>query len=83
MKVANELSEHIGTKLGFRQGDSPSYNFFNILMEKIIRSAGPNHSGPIPYKCVMSLEYADDLASERSVRYSANLSKMFKQWVFK
>ena len=46
---------------GFRQCDSLSCDFFNILMDRIIWSAGLRHSGTIFYKSVMPLAYADDL----------------------
>ena len=48
-------------KRGFRQGDSLSCDFFNILMEKIICAAGLRHTGTIFYKSIMALAYADDV----------------------
>ena len=46
---------------GFRQGDSLSYDFFNILKEKIICATGLRHTGTIFYKSIMPLAYADDV----------------------
>ena len=40
VKVGNSLSEPFDAKRGFRQGDSLSSDFFNILMEKILSAAG-------------------------------------------
>ena len=45
----------------FRQGDSLSCDFFNILMERIICTAALRYSGTIFYKSVMPLAYADDV----------------------
>ena len=61
VKVGNNLSESFGAKRGFRQGDSLSCDFFNILMEKIIWAAGLRHTGTIFLKSSMPLAYADDV----------------------
>ena len=61
VKVGNNLSEPFDAKRGFRQGDSLSCDFFNILMEKIICAAGLRHTGTIIYKSIMPLAYADDV----------------------
>ena len=50
VKVGNNLSAPFDAKRGFRQGDSLSCDFFNILMEKIICAAG-----------IMPLACADDV----------------------
>ena len=60
-KVGNNLSEPFDGKRGFRQGDSLSCDFFNILMEKIICSAGLRHTGTIFYKSIMPVAYAHDV----------------------
>ena len=58
VKVGNNLSEPFVAKRGFRQGDSLSCDFFNILMERIICATGLRHSGTIFYKSFMRLAYA-------------------------
>ena len=60
VKVGNNLSEPFVAKRGFRQGDSISCDFFNILMEKIICAACLGHSGT-SFFCVMPLAYSDDV----------------------
>jgi len=81
VKVGNNLSEPFDTKRGFRQGDTLSCDFFNILMEKIIYAAGLRHNGTIFYKSVMPLAYADDIdiigRSKREV--SSAFSKFVKE----
>ena len=61
VQVGKELSEPFETKNGFRQGDTLSCDFFNLVMEKIMRTAELVHSGTIFYKSVMPLAYADDV----------------------
>jgi len=81
VKVGNDLSEPFDAKRGFRQGDSLSCDFFNLLMEKIISAAGLKHNGTIFYKSVMPLAYADDVdiigRSKREV--SAAFSKFVEE----
>ena len=60
VKIGADLTEPFDAKRGFRQGDSLSCDFFNLIMEKIIRAPGLKHAGTIFYKSVMSLAYADD-----------------------
>ncbi|XP_054091506.1 uncharacterized protein LOC105219282 isoform X2 [Zeugodacus cucurbitae] len=55
------LSEPFDTKRGFRQGDSLSCDFFNLMLERIIRAAELNREGTIFYKSVQLLAYADDI----------------------
>jgi hypothetical protein len=61
VQVGKELSEPFETKNGFRQGDTLSCDFFNLVMEKIMRTAELVHNGTIFYKSVMPLAYADDV----------------------
>ena len=61
VKVGNNLSEPFDAQRGFRQGDSLSCDFFNILMEKIICAASLWHTDTIFYKTIMPLAYADDV----------------------
>ena len=61
VKVGSDLTEPFDAKRGFRQGDTLSCDFFNLMMEKIICAAGLKHSGTIFYKSVMPLSYADDV----------------------
>ncbi|XP_054085666.1 LINE-1 retrotransposable element ORF2 protein isoform X1 [Zeugodacus cucurbitae] len=59
--IGKDLSEPFDTKRGFRQGDSLSCDFFNLMLEKIIRAAELNREGTIFYKSVQLLAYADDI----------------------
>ena len=59
--IGKDLTTPFDTKRGFRQGDSLSCDFFNIMMEKIVRAAGLRNSGTIFYKSFMLLAYADDI----------------------
>ena len=61
VRIGKDLSEPFDTKRGFRQGDSLSCDFFNLMLEKIIRAAELNRSGTILYKSVQLLAYADDI----------------------
>ncbi|XP_054086050.1 putative uncharacterized transposon-derived protein F52C9.6 isoform X2 [Zeugodacus cucurbitae] len=61
VRIGKDLSEPFDTKRGFRQGDSLSCDFFNLLLEKIIRAAELNREGTIFYKSVQLLAYADDI----------------------
>ena len=70
VKVGNNLSEPFDTNRGFRQGDSLSCDFFNILMEKIICAAGLRDTGTIFYKSIMPLAYADDVDIEVEAAFS-------------
>ena len=60
VKVGNNLFEPFVAKQGFRQGDSLSCDFFNILMEKIICAADLRHTCTI-FISIMPLAYADDV----------------------
>ncbi|XP_049301820.1 LINE-1 retrotransposable element ORF2 protein isoform X6 [Bactrocera dorsalis] len=51
VRIGKNLSEPFDTKRGFRQGDSLSCDFFNLLLEKIIRAAELNRAGTIVYSC--------------------------------
>ncbi|XP_049318579.1 LINE-1 retrotransposable element ORF2 protein isoform X1 [Bactrocera dorsalis] len=61
VRIGKDLSEPLDTKRGFRQGDSLSCDFFNLLLEKIVRAAELNRAGTIFYKSVQLLAYADDI----------------------
>ena len=61
VRIGMDLSEPFDTKRGFRQGDSLSCDFFNLMLEKVIRAAELNRGGTIFYKSVMLLAYADDI----------------------
>ena len=61
VKVANNLTDPFDAKRGFRQSDSLSCDFFNIIMERIMCAAGLRHSGSVFYKSGMPLAYADDI----------------------
>ena len=52
VKVGSDLTEPFDAKRGFRQGDTLSCDFFNLMMEKIICAAGLKHRGTIFYKSV-------------------------------
>ena len=82
VNVGNNLSEASDAKRGFRQADSLSCDFFNILKERIICAAGLRDSGTIFYKSVMTLAYADDVdiigRSDREVAVA--LSKFAEDW---
>lgn len=50
------------TKNGFRQGDALSCDFFNLCLEKIVRTAGARvNRGTIFNKSTQLLAYADDI----------------------
>ena len=59
--IGKDLTTPFDTKRGFRQGDSLSCDFFNLMMERIIRAADLRNSGTIFYKSFMLLAYADDI----------------------
>ena len=59
--IGKHLTAPFDTKRGFRQGDSLSCDFFNLMMEKIIRAADLRSTGTIFYKSFMLLAYADDI----------------------
>ncbi|XP_054089770.1 LINE-1 retrotransposable element ORF2 protein isoform X1 [Zeugodacus cucurbitae] len=59
--IGKDFSEPFDTKRGFRQGDSLSCDFFNLMLEKIIRAAELNREGTIFNKSVQLLAYADDI----------------------
>ena len=59
--IGKDLTTPFETKRGFRQGDSLSCDFFNLMMEKIIRAADLRSTGNIFYKSFMLLAYADDV----------------------
>lgn len=59
--IGKDLTTPFDTKRGFRQGDSLSCDFFNLMMERIIRAADLWNSGTIFYKSFMLLAYADDI----------------------
>ena len=59
--IGKDLTPPFDTKRGFRQGDSLSCDFFNLMLEKIIRASGVEIAGTIFYKSVMLLAYADDI----------------------
>ena len=61
VRIGKDLSEPFDTKRGFRQGDSLSCDFFNLMLESIVRAAELNRSGTIFYKSVQLLAYADDI----------------------
>lgn len=61
MLRAHREGPHFDTKRGFRQGDSLSCDFFNLMMERIVRAADLRNPGTIFYKSVMLLAYADDI----------------------
>ena len=71
VKVGNNLSEPFNAKRGFRQADSLTWDFFNMLMEKIIGAAGLRHTGTFFYKSVMPLAYADDIDKLRPLALSS------------
>ena len=85
VKVGSDLTEPFDAKRGFRQGDSLSCDFFNLLMETIICAADLRHNGTIFYKSVMSLAYADDVdivgRNKRKVLRSLGLLKRRIMWV--
>ena len=74
-------TEPFVAKRGFRQGDSLSCDFFNILMERIICAAGLMCTGIIFYKSVMPLAYADDIESigSREREVAVAFSKFAKE----
>lgn len=59
--IGKDLTTPFETKRGFRQGDSLSCDFFNLMMERIVRAADLRNSGTIFYKSFMLLAYADDI----------------------
>ncbi|XP_054089974.1 putative uncharacterized transposon-derived protein F52C9.6 isoform X1 [Zeugodacus cucurbitae] len=59
--IGKDLSEPFDTKRGFREDDSLSCDFFNLMLEKMIRAAELNRDGTIFYKSVQLLAYADDI----------------------
>lgn len=61
IKTNGEPSATFETRNGFRQGDALSCDFFNICLEKIVRSSGANTRGTIFNKSVQLLAYADDI----------------------
>ena len=62
VKIGNETSEQFSTKLGFRQGDALSCDFFNLCLEKIIRDSNTHREkGCIYNKSTQILSYADDI----------------------
>ena len=61
IQVGNELTETFNVKKGFRQGDTLSCDFFNIILEKIVRNSNVNTRGTIFQKSVQLLAYADDI----------------------
>ncbi|XP_049306103.1 LINE-1 retrotransposable element ORF2 protein isoform X2 [Bactrocera dorsalis] len=61
VRNGKDLSEPFNTKRGFRQGDSLSCDFFNLLLEKMVRAAELNREGTIFYKSVQLLAYVDDI----------------------
>ena len=56
-----DLTNPFDTKQGFRQKYSPSCDFFNLMMERILRAADLRNSGIIFDKSFMLLAYADDI----------------------
>ncbi|CAD7006253.1 unnamed protein product [Ceratitis capitata] len=46
-RIWKNLSEPFDTKRGFRQGNSLSFDFFNLMLERIIRAAELNREGLI------------------------------------
>ena len=61
VQFGNSSSELFQTCTGFRQGDALSCDFFNLVLEQIVRRAGVNTEGTIFNKSVQLLGYADDI----------------------
>ena len=61
VKVGSELTETFDVKKGFRQGDALSCDFFNIILDRIVRNSHVNTRGTIFHKSVQLLAYADDI----------------------
>lgn len=61
IKTSGDPSATFETKIGFRQGDALSCDFFNICLEKIVRSSGVGTRGTIFNKSAQLLAYADDI----------------------
>lgn len=59
--IGKDLTTPFDTKRGFRQGDSLSCDFFNLMMEKIVRAADLRNTGTIFNRSIMLLAYADDI----------------------
>ena len=61
VQFGNSSSELFQTCTGFRQGDALSCDFFNLVLEQIVRRAGVNTEGTIFNKSVQLLGYADNI----------------------
>ena len=56
-----ELTTPFNTKRGFRRGNSLLCDFFNLMMERIVRAVDLRNSGTTLHKSFMLLAYADDI----------------------
>ena len=61
VKAAGVVSEKFQTLRGFRQGDTLSCSFFNILLEMIMRATEIDPMNMITNKSTQILGYADDI----------------------
>lgn len=61
IKIGNNLTDQFDVKKGFRQGDALSCDFFNIVLEGIVKNSNVNTRGTIFQKSVQLLAYADDI----------------------
>ena len=61
IKVGADLTESFDVKKGFRQGDALSCDFFNIILERIVRDSQANPGGTIFQNSVQLLACTDDI----------------------
>jgi len=59
--VGKNTSDVFETRTGFRQGDALSCDFFNLVLEHMVRRAGVQIQGNIFFKETQLLGFADDI----------------------